>query len=105
MKSELNARQWAVYNLLKNNPDRYMTQKEIVYALHGYYDMTFCYEQFHDSKARHTLTNDIRTMQSLQQSSASWHARAKRQKRQGLTDRCELCLAMSAIPSKHLPTA
>ena len=33
MKSELNPRQWAVYNLLKNNPDRYMTQKEIVYAL------------------------------------------------------------------------
>ena len=62
MKSELNARQWAVYNLLKNNPDRYMTQIEIVYALHGYYDMSFCYEQFHDSKARHTLTNDIRTI-------------------------------------------
>ena len=62
MKSELNARQWAVYNLLKNNPDRYLTQLQIVYALHEHYDMSFYNDQFHDSKARHTLTNDIRTI-------------------------------------------
>lgn len=62
MKSELNPRQWAVYKLLKNNPDRYMTQKEIVYALFPLYDMGFSNDQFHDSRARHTLTNDIRTI-------------------------------------------
>ena len=62
MKSELNARQWALYNLLKNNPDRYMTQIDIVYSLREYYDLTFYDAHFHDSKARHTLTNDIRTI-------------------------------------------
>ena len=62
MQSELNARQWAVYNLLKNNPDRYMTQIEIVYALKEFYDVSFYNEQFHDSNARHMLTADIRTI-------------------------------------------
>ena len=62
MKSELNARQWAVYNLLKNNPDRYMTQKEIVYALSNYYANTFTDELFHDSRARINLTFDIRAI-------------------------------------------
>lgn len=62
MKSELNQRQWAVYNLLKNNPDRYMTQIEIVYGLKEYYDTSFYNDQFHDSKARHMLTADIRTI-------------------------------------------
>ena len=60
MKSELNARQWAVYNLLKNNPDRYLTQLHIVYALKEYYDVSFYNDQFHDSAARHMLTDDIR---------------------------------------------
>ena len=60
MKSELNARQWALYNLLKNNPDRYMTQLDIVYQLCEFYDTTFFDHQFHDSRARHTLTKDIR---------------------------------------------
>ena len=62
MKSELNARQWAVYTLLKNNPDRYMTQRDIVYGLREYYDTSFTDSQFHDSPARHTLTNDIRAI-------------------------------------------
>ena len=62
MKSELNDRQWAVYNLLKNNPDRYLTQMSIVYALKDFYDMSFYNDQFHDSNARHTLTKDIRTI-------------------------------------------
>ena len=62
MKSELNARQWAVYNLLKNNPDRYMTQLDIVYALGEYYDTSFTDSQFHDSNARHMLTMDIRAI-------------------------------------------
>lgn len=62
MKSELNARQWAVYNLLKNNPDQYLTQLHIVCALHEHYDMTFSVHTFHDSNARHTLTKDIRAI-------------------------------------------
>lgn len=65
MKSELNPRQWAVYNLLKNNPDRYMTQQEICYALPNHY-ISFEEEKkeipFHDSTARHLLTKDIRTI-------------------------------------------
>lgn len=60
MKSELNPRQWALYNLLKNNPDRYMTQIEIAYGLREYYDTSFYNDQFHDSPTRHMLTNDIR---------------------------------------------
>lgn len=60
MKSELNARQWALYNLLKNNPDRYMTQLEIVCTLKEHYTLDFTADTFHDSRARHTLTKDIR---------------------------------------------
>ena len=59
MKSELNPRQWAVYNLLKNNPDRYMTQIDIVYGLDEYYDTSFTDAHFHDSSARMQLTKDI----------------------------------------------
>lgn len=65
MKSELNPRQWAVYNLLKNNPDRYMTQQEICHALPNHY-ISFEAEKnetpFHDSAARQLLTGDIRTI-------------------------------------------
>lgn len=64
MKSELNARQWALYNLLKNNPDRRFTQIEIVYALKEFYDTSFYNDQFHDSAARHLLTKDIRAINS-----------------------------------------
>lgn len=62
MKSELNARQWALYNLLKNNPDRYLTQIEIAYGLREYYDTSFYNDQFHDSATRHLLTKDIRAI-------------------------------------------
>lgn len=62
MKGELNQRQWAVYDLLKNNPDRFLTQLEIVYSLPNYYDTSFTDAQFHDSNARHLLTKDIRTI-------------------------------------------
>lgn len=62
MNSELNARQWALYNLLKNNPDRYWTQIEIAYKLREFYDTSFYNDQFHDSPARHMLTKDIRTI-------------------------------------------
>lgn len=62
MKSELNPRQWAVYNLLKNNPDRYYTQLDIVLRLQELFTLDFTADTFHDSNARHTLTNDIRTI-------------------------------------------
>lgn len=68
MKSELNPRQWAVYNLLKNNPDRYMTQHTIVNLLWSYYGENYenvCgihADGFHDSAARQLLTTDIRTI-------------------------------------------
>ena len=62
MKSELNARQWALYNLLKNNPDRYMTQLDIVLKLREYFTLDFTADTFHDSKARHLLTKDIRAI-------------------------------------------
>lgn len=63
MKSELNPRQWAVYNLLKNNPDRYMTQFELCLQLHEHFPIAgVCALEFHDSAARHLLTKDIRAI-------------------------------------------
>lgn len=67
MTSELNARQYALYNLLKNNPDSYMTQWDIARKLKAFYapDTGFweCeYDKFHDSPTRHQLTKDIRTI-------------------------------------------
>ena len=62
MNNELNARQWALYNLLKNNPDRYLTQIEIAYGLREYYDTSFYNDQFHDSATRHLITKDIRAI-------------------------------------------
>ena len=60
--NELNARQWALYNLLKNNPNRYWTQIELAYRLSDYYDTSFYNDQFHDSPTRHQLTKDIRAI-------------------------------------------
>ena len=62
MNSELNARQWALYNLLKNTPDKCWTQIELAYALQEFYDTSFYNDQFHDSPTRHQLTKDIRTI-------------------------------------------
>lgn len=62
MKSELNPRQWALYNLLKNTPDRYWTQIELAYKLREFYDTSFYNDQFHDSATRHMLTKDIRAI-------------------------------------------
>lgn len=60
MKSELNARQWALYNLLKNNPDKYMTQFEICLRLYDVYPIAGVNAiEFHDSPARLKLTRDI----------------------------------------------
>lgn len=60
--SELNARQWAVYNLLKNNPDKYLTQIDIVLKLREWFTFDFTADTFHDSNARHLLTKDIRAI-------------------------------------------
>ncbi len=62
MKSELNARQWALYNLLKNNPDKYLTQWEIAMELCEWFPQEFTWYSFHDSAARHLLTKDIRAI-------------------------------------------
>lgn len=62
MKSELTSRQWALYNLLKNNPDTYFKQIDIVNELKEYYRFTDENIKFHDSNARITLTKDIRSI-------------------------------------------
>lgn len=61
MNSELNNRQWALYNLLKNNPDTYFKQSEIAFKLKDYYvrDLSV---NFHDSGARLLITRDIRAI-------------------------------------------
>lgn len=61
MSSDLNSRQWALYNLLKNNPDRYIKQSDICKRLITHYP-TYYGDNFHDSKARLLLTNDIRAL-------------------------------------------
>ena len=62
MNSELNSRQWALYNLLKNNPDTYFKQIDIVYALKEFYCFTDENTKFHDSTARLQITKDIRAI-------------------------------------------
>ena len=58
---KLNSRQWALYNLLKNNPDKAFFEIDICYSLKDFYNWTDN-ENFHDSPARHLMTNDIRTI-------------------------------------------
>ena len=60
MTSELNTRQWALYQYLKDRGDRWTYQLDIVLALNYYYNFTDKPDKFHDSKARHLLTSDIR---------------------------------------------
>lgn len=62
MNSELNSRQWALYNYLKNRPDEYITQREICYDLRAWYPAAFADDKFHDSRARLMLTLDIRAI-------------------------------------------
>lgn len=59
----LHNRQWGLYNYLKNNADRWVTQKEIALALPSIYPCTVEEMQdFHNCTARHCITNDIRTL-------------------------------------------
>jgi hypothetical protein len=61
-KSELNPRQWALYNHLKQNGDKWEYQIDIVNALSEHYHFDDSNEKFHDSGARHLLTADIRVL-------------------------------------------
>lgn len=61
MKRDLNSRQFALYNLLKNNPDRRFKQNEIAERLAEFYPPTPA-EGFHDSAARLLITADIRAI-------------------------------------------
>lgn len=63
IKSNLNSRQWALYRYLKDKGDQWTTQYQIVQDLSDVYCYTEDdYVTFHDSPVRHTLTNDIRTI-------------------------------------------
>lgn len=62
---KLNSRQWALYNLLKNNPDETFFEVEIAQNLPQYYnDYNPCNAAalFHDSPARQLMTKDIRAI-------------------------------------------
>jgi len=60
--SELNPRQWRLYEFLKEQGDVWTTQKNIAYGLHGWYDTSFTDSQFHDSKTRLMIMKDIRAI-------------------------------------------
>lgn len=61
--SELNPRQWALYNYLKERGDEWTVQAEIAAALPEYnYDGEEEYAKFHDSPARMQMTADIRAI-------------------------------------------
>lgn len=63
MKGELNSRQWALYNLLKEQGDEWRVQAEIATLIPEYhYDGTEDYRLFHDNPARHIMTADIRAI-------------------------------------------
>lgn len=59
MKSELNTRQWALYNFLKEQGDEWTTQYKVAAALVEHYGMPDK-DKFHDSNARKQMTVDIR---------------------------------------------
>lgn len=63
MRKELNSRQFALYNYLKEKGDEWTMQYEIVTDLRHYYgDCDWGYKGFHDSPARHLLTKDIQAI-------------------------------------------
>lgn len=61
MKSELNSRQWALYEYLKDKGDEWTTQFRVAIELpeYGFIDGFDDPDKFHDSPARHLLTKDI----------------------------------------------
>lgn len=63
--NKLNNRQWALYNLLKNNPDEQFFEIDIAQALpqhYNNYNPCNAAATFHDSPARQLMTVDIRTI-------------------------------------------
>lgn len=63
MKSELNSRQWALYNTLKEQGDEWKVQAEIATLIPEYkYDGSEDWRLFHDNPARHLMTADIRAI-------------------------------------------
>lgn len=63
MKGELNTRQWALYNTLKEQGDEWRVQAEIATLIPEYhYDGTGDFKDFHDCAARHIMTADIRAI-------------------------------------------
>lgn len=63
MKSELNSRQWALYNYLKERGDEWTIQAQIAAEIPEYhYDGNEDYVLFHDSGARMQMTADIRAI-------------------------------------------
>ena len=58
---ELTTRQWKLYDLLKDNNDKWLTQREIYERLKDYYRKEeFDEANFHDSGVRYWQTLDIR---------------------------------------------
>lgn len=60
--SELNERQKALYSFLLERGDQWTCQKDIVYGLHEFYDVSFDDTKFHDSQTRKIMTADIRAI-------------------------------------------
>ncbi len=60
--SELTSRQWALYNYLKERGDEWTTQRDTAYALKEWYGTDFDDDKFHDCRARHFITDDIRAI-------------------------------------------
>lgn len=61
MSSELNARQWRLYNHLKEHGDTWEKQREIALSLPDLYPITEG-QPFHDSGARLLMTKDIQAI-------------------------------------------
>lgn len=61
MKGELTARQWALYRLLKNNPDRRLKQTEIALEMKEWYAPRTL-NDFHNTTTRVLITDDIRAI-------------------------------------------
>ena len=61
MERDLNSRQFALYNLLKNNPDRRFQLCEIPAELPDFYPMTGA-TYFHNTGTRRMITKDIQAI-------------------------------------------
>lgn len=61
MENDLNRRQWALYNLLKNNPDRRFQLCEIPTELPDFYPATQG-KHFHNTGTRRRITADIQAI-------------------------------------------